>query len=266
MKYVEFEKMIKDKEWSMTDLHSHNHYEIYFLVKGTRDFFLKDKMYKITSPCVIVIPPYTMHKTEGAEFTRINVNVTAETLNPYELSVLTDMSEKVITFPEKGFEEIRAVLRGAEIESARDDRYAKDVLNGYFSYLVILLDKASGRETLSPTTGTHKKASPVTLKIIDYISNNFSEKITLDDLSERFYLSKVSICSAFKRAMNCTVGEYLIRIRLNKAKQLLSFTKKSVEEIASLCGFSSGAYMGLIFKEKIGLSPLEYRKLQSTKD
>ena len=49
----------------MSDLHSHNHYEIYFLVKGERSFFLSNKMYNLKGPVIIIIPPYVMHKTEG---------------------------------------------------------------------------------------------------------------------------------------------------------------------------------------------------------
>ena len=56
-----------------------------------------------------------------------------------------------------------------------------------------------------------------------------------------------------------------MRLKLNKAKQYLSSTKKNIKDISDLCGFSSAAYMGLIFKQKIGLSPLKYRQLQVSK-
>ena len=48
-------------------------------------------------------------------------------------------------------------------------------------------------------------------------------------------------------------------------KELLIKTKKSVNEISELCGFSSANYFGLIFKQKEKLSPLSYRKYQNTK-
>ena len=91
MKFIEIEKSVKQNEWSMTDLHSHEHYELYFLFSGARNFFLKDKMYKIEAPCYIVIPPYTMHKTEGSGFMRINVNVMPDALSDYEISALNKL-------------------------------------------------------------------------------------------------------------------------------------------------------------------------------
>jgi AraC-like DNA-binding protein len=54
--------------------------------------------------------------------------------------------------------------------------------------------------------------------------------------------------------------EYILQLRLNKAKSLLQEGKKSIEEIANLCGFSSANYFGLIFKKAVGLSPLNYKK------
>mgnify|MGYP003319274626 CR=1 FL=1 len=57
-----------------------------------------------------------------------------------------------------------------------------------------------------------------------------------------------------------TIGEYLLKVRLDNAKFLLLNTNKSIENIAESCGFSSANYFSLMFKRKIGISPLNYRK------
>ena len=59
--------------------------------------------------------------------------------------------------------------------------------------------------------------------------------------------------------------DFLVDVRLTKAKQMLVSTKKGLEEIAYLNGFSSANYFGLIFKKREGLSPLNYRKNQIAK-
>ena len=265
MSFIEVEKSVKEKEWNMTDLHSHSHYEIYFLISGTRKFFLIDKMYNISAPCLIVIPPYVMHKTEGFAFTRININVSAETLDPYESSVLKRLSEKIISLSKKSAEHIFALLDNAINICNTEDKYAPYKLNGLLSYIILRMDKVNAETIISPIKANTEKVSPIALKIIDFLSSHYNEQISLDMLSRKFFLSKMSLCAHFKAAMNCTIGEYIMQLRLNKAKQYLSSSKKSMEEIASLCGFSSAAYMGLIFKNKVGLSPLQYRKLQVSK-
>ena len=265
MYYIEIEEMVKEKAWNMTDLHEHAHYELYFLREGSRSFFLKNAMYKITAPCFISISPFVMHKTEGFGFSRINVNVSKESLDPYEISVLQRLGEKIIPLSKENAEFIFRLLDKAIGIYKSDDKFSVYKISGILSYVILFLDGINSRKQIMPVKADTEKVSPVVLKIIDYISNNYIDPISLDILSKKFYVSKVTICAYFKAAMNCTVGEYIMKLRLNKAKQFLSSSKKSVEEIAALCGFSSGAYMGLVFKNKVGLSPLQYRKIQVSK-
>jgi quercetin dioxygenase-like cupin family protein len=68
MSFIELEKSVRTEEWSMNDLHSHSHYEIYYLTKGSRTFFLSNSLYRLTAPILIIIPPHVMHKTEGGAF------------------------------------------------------------------------------------------------------------------------------------------------------------------------------------------------------
>ena len=65
MAYIEFEKSVRAAEWSMHRLHSHAHYEIYFLSQGSRSFYLANALLTLNAPAVLVIPPHVMHKTEG---------------------------------------------------------------------------------------------------------------------------------------------------------------------------------------------------------
>ena len=265
MNFIEIEESVKEKEWDMTDLHGHSHYELYFLRKGSRQFFLKNAMYKINAPCFIAIPPYTMHKTEGFAFSRVNVNLSADSLNPYESSVLKRLAEKIIPLNKDNADKIFGLLEKAIAIYKTGDKYSAYKINALLSNLIIMMDESVAEKKLMPVKANTDKVSPLALKIIDYISTHYAENVSLGTLSKTFYISKVSLCFYFKSAMNCTIGEYVMKLRLTKAKEYLTSTKKRVEEIAYLCGFSSGAYMGLIFKEKIGLSPLQYRKLQNTK-
>ena len=206
-----------------------------------------------------------MHKTEGFAFSRININVSPSSLNNYETCILDELNGKIIPLNNEQNSVFSKSLNDCIDIYEKQDKFYIDRLSAILSYMILEMEKLDKNSSFKPVKGNTEKVSPLSLKMIDYISNNFTSTITLDSLSNKFYISKVSICLYFKKAMNCTVGEYVMRLRLNKAKQLLSGTKKTVEDIASLCGFSSGAYLGLIFKQKIGISPLQYRKLQKTK-
>ena len=60
--------------------------------------------------------------------------------------------------------------------------------------------------------------------------------------------------------MNCSIMDYVSRLRLAKAKSLLRDENMSVEDVSIECGYSSANYFGLIFKKEVGVSPLNYKK------
>lgn len=263
MKFIEIERATKTTEWSMTDLHSHSHYELYFLLSGEREYFIGNGMYKIAAPCVAVIPPYTMHKSEGDKFVRMNVNAAADFLSDEEKKVIAGLADRFIDLNNETGKKVIDLLYDAESLYIRGG--SAETLGYFLGCIIYYLDEIKSSEEISPTISGEHKASPLVLKIIDYVNTHFAERITLDDLSREFYLSKVSLCMKFKKAMHTTIADYILQLRLNRAKEYLMSTEKRMEEIADLSGFSSAAYMGLIFKNKTGLSPTQYRKLQSSK-
>ena len=100
---------------------------------------------------------------------------------------------------------------------------------------------------------------------IHYVNEHYDQKQTLDELAKHFFVSRSTLIYNFKKYTNCSLIDFLLNVRLTKAKELLLNTKKSVNEISELCGFSSSNYFGLIFKKKENLSPANYRKHQKNK-
>jgi AraC-like DNA-binding protein len=119
--------------------------------------------------------------------------------------------------------------------------------------------------------GEGKVANRNTLNEIERAINYFNEhyadteSISLDALSRELFASKTTLIYNFKKYTNCSPMEFLLSVRLTKAKEQLANTQKSVESVALDCGFSSANYFGLIFKKKEGISPSAYRKKQRTK-
>ena len=108
-----------------------------------------------------------------------------------------------------------------------------------------------------------KKAEvhPVIKKVCDYIDNNLSKDISLEESADfagvsSFYLSKL-----FKEEKGETFINFLSDKRLEKARQLLENTELSIKEITAEVGYNDQNYFSRIFKNKYGLSPKEYRKV-----
>ena len=94
-----------------------------------------------------------------------------------------------------------------------------------------------------------------------YIDIRFPEKITLDELSAKFYINKFYLTRIFKKEYGISIMSYVMQKRITKAKEMLRFTDKTHKEIGIEVGISEPYYFSRIFKQLEGISPSEYRKL-----
>ena len=85
-------------------------------------------------------------------------------------------------------------------------------------------------------------------KIIDFIENNYTKKITLETLSQIADLSPAHFHKSFKKALNITPNEYIIKYRLDRAKELIVMTELPINQIALKCGFDNIPYFSDSFK------------------
>ena len=95
--------------------------------------------------------------------------------------------------------------------------------------------------------------------ILEYIQENYSENITLEDLKHRFFLSKNQIIRIFKKRTGYPPYEYLKRYRLTKACELLLGTSQNICEIAAQVGYHNASHFAAQFGAVYGMTPGEYR-------
>ncbi len=95
----------------------------------------------------------------------------------------------------------------------------------------------------------------------DYISEHHSDPITLGDLADYVELNPSYFSNLFKTETGINFSEYLLNIRMDKAKDLLRDPKIRIYEIGSLVGYEDAVSFGRAFKKKWGISPKEYRQM-----
>lgn len=96
--------------------------------------------------------------------------------------------------------------------------------------------------------------------VTDYIKDNYSKNITIDDMVRRAHLSKYHFIRIFKRVMGTTPYSYLTNYRINTAKRMLRLTDKPVAEIALDCGYTDTSNFISHFKKHVGMKPAQYRR------
>lgn len=93
-----------------------------------------------------------------------------------------------------------------------------------------------------------------------YISQHYTESIYLEDLARYCHFSKYYFAHQFKEIANMTFYDYLTSYRLDSAKNLLLNTNSSINEIASLCGFTNTRSFNRAFKDQTHCTPSEFKK------
>lgn len=97
-------------------------------------------------------------------------------------------------------------------------------------------------------------------RILQYIRQNYAVNLTSEAICLAFSCSRSYLSHAFKTVVGKSFREYLVDLRLRHAKHLLRFSNLTVTEIAFSVGFNDSNYFSSVFKYKVGVSPLTYRK------
>ncbi len=116
---------------------------------------------------------------------------------------------------------------------------------------------------VSGTTHDKKIKTEVIERAIEFMDKNCCKNLTLEEIADHVYLSRIYFHKLFTGATGRTPYRYLLERRLAQAKKLLSTTDLSVGAITRECGFSSQSYFNQIFKREMGCTPIEYKKQMS---
>ena len=130
--------------------------------------------------------------------------------------------------------------------------FSSEICDNILSILVSRLIRISQGKTAG--------SEDISESLLQYIMNNYDKEITHNLLSEIFSYHKNSINRILLKSTNMTLKNYIIDIRMKKACEFLLYSNKTVAEIAELCGYSSSVFFSRQFKQKNGITPLEYRK------
>lgn len=161
------------------------------------------------------------------------------------------------------------------------DEYGIYSSGGAFSYLnliLYLIEKYVGRDVAifmskafqidierrsqSPFTifkGQKDHEDEVIRQVQEFIEQNYSERITVDQLASMFALSRRNLERRFKKATSNSIVEYVQRVRIEAAKMSLETSRENVNEVMYNVGYSDPKAFRVTFKRITGLSPLEYR-------
>jgi len=169
------------------------------------------------------------------------------------------------------FDRIAELCRGFELETDLPQAYEKKSSYIYWSQRYDNMSLPSKIEIggyirilLSSFISHSKKRQPVKNPRVAqgrlFMDRYFSEPIIIEEVAGHVGMRAESFIRAFRQEYNRTPHAYLMEKRINRAKNLLLLSSKSVKEVAGACGFKDSSYFCLMFKKYVSLSPGEFRR------
>ncbi|MDW7692866.1 AraC family transcriptional regulator [Flammeovirgaceae bacterium SG7u.111] len=147
------------------------------------------------------------------------------------------------------------------IQLFTENRYAKDVLAMHITQeLVIQLLQTKARYLLIDKPSTALKNNHRLAYVVDYIRQNLTSQLRIEDLAEKACLSRPQFFRVFHREFGISPIVFINQERLKLAKTLMRNPKKSIGDICYLTGFNNLNYFSRFFKKMENMSPSEFRK------
>ena len=266
---IEFHiQLSQDDTWSMSRLHFHDFFELLLPLTSSGNIFVNDQIYPLQRGMLYLIGENTLHRTIVNGFhSRYVLHIGRKTLgelstpqtdflqftkNPFSCAILDE-------------EELNTLLECFQTLSNNENSgsFGED-LRQTISLMDLLVKLGPILKLSNAGESVRNKDFLRIAPILDYIQENLTEPLTLDQISGKFFISKHYLCRIFKSATGFSVMEYIIHSRVLRARQLLQ-EGVSVQQAGELSGFSDNSHFIRTFGSLTGTSPGRYaREYQSS--
>lgn len=247
----------------------HDFHELCYAVSGNilvktdeGEFILKEKEYMVCKPNVFhAMLPYK----DSASFyslsfwaTGVSTDITMNVrqITSQQLFILEMIAHTYTqNFPNNNYKTPKPMY------SPMNDDYAfKQLIKNLLESLLILFTQQCLNNKVTPPHSESNKNNLVNL-IKEYISEHYSEHIVLSDIAKALNYSTEHICRKFHEKTGYSIANYITKVRLNKAMEMLSKDSNvSVSDVAFSVGFTDAYYFSKIFSKYVGMSPKAYIK------
>ncbi len=250
------------KKPAMKRMHKHEYYEIMIMQLFNSDcyYITQQATYKYDSCCAVLTAPGVAHMTDRRSNSyklRLIVNFTrsyGEAVFDY-LGIDIDkfFQNHVLLFSEKQIEKL--IELGASM--SKMNRKPEEIYNQRLLLTNFINILQNPVDVVLPKIMNND----VYQEIITYIKWNYPKSITIDTISKKFMVDKYVFCRKFKEVTGENFAVFLMRTRMNHARELLEDTSLPIETIAERVGYATAKYFSSKFKNYTGMSPSNYRKV-----
>ena len=160
---------------------------------------------------------------------------------------------------------LKRLIRQFITEAREQQSGYRYVLESISTQIVIELLRSTGNNTRGRLNRREPGSTESILRAIDYLNVHYNKNLSNAELLAITNLSPYYFIRLFKKETGKTPHEYLLHLKIEKAKEMLTYSSYSIAEICFLCGFSEHSHFSKVFRKITGTSPAAYRKAVNNK-
>ncbi len=253
---------------------SHDFWELVYIDAGVAGVTAEDREYTLKQGQVIFHKPNEYHSISTVDGFANSVIIgfgsksklmdffkdKILTLNAYEKSLLSAIIEEgAKAYGDTMSEVICPSLPENKSDTIGSDQIIKQNLELLLLSLIKNNQSVKTQKNL-PEPVRYEHSENLVQGIKSYVEDNLYGNITLDDIANEFYFSKTYVKTVFRRKTGKSIIKYVIELKIEEGKKLISQGRYSITEIAYKLGFSSLHYFSRLFKLYTRMTPTEYAR------
>jgi AraC-like DNA-binding protein len=240
--------------------HSHPYFQIFYALSGTGRFVVQESPHVLEKDKYLIVAPdqpHEMLKVEQGEFIMSEIKFSADGAD----------AERVVALSGAYTAEdatVRGLLDGIRREGRSAKPYYKQIIAAYLDLLVNisarsrLLSGGAGRT--QAREGTVLGLTGIPGRVATYLREHLRGEVTLDALASELGYNKNYLCGLFRQAAGCTIREYLNRLKVEKAKEMIINSDYSIMQVGAWLGFEYPHHFDRVFRQVTGMTPGQFKR------
>lgn len=255
-------------------LHSHDYYEFYFFLEGDVSIQIGKEVHSIKPGDILLMPPKISHRpifhSENVPYRRFVFWISEDYCKylkelssdyVYLIDYVRKSKDYIFHNDPISFNTVHSKIVRL-LEEIHSQRFGRDTqvrlcVNDLIFYLNRLAYEQNEPARITGELDLYQK-------LLEYIEDHLDEDLSLESIASEFYVSKYHIAHIFKDRLGMSIHQYITKKRLSLCKEAI-LGAASITEVYQSFGFSDYSSFFRAFKKEFGMSPKEYKDMQSMK-
>ena len=232
----------------------HEYYELVYIDHGELDTTVENKEYHLEKYDLILYYPGQFH----AQSTESDKTCSYLTITfAMDCKLDNELKNKVFHTNKEIYQVLSKYMKAIQSQGYLSSEYAMLHLK---EVIILLYQSECHEEIESSTTMQEHYENTLLNEILVFIHNNINTAFTVEDICQKFSVSRSTLQTLFNTNIKITPKQYISNLKLKQAKLLIQEHKYTISEISDILGFTSIHYFSRKFKLQFGVSPTDYAK------